>query len=277
MKNNQSPTNHGTIRFRILMCISAFIIVWWFNNFTLNVNNVSFTDSRINDVISIVQITDLHGAKFGRNNKRLIKKIEKQNPDLIFVTGDMYSNIIRNSGMKTALELMQYLGKRYTVYYINGEHDRENSEFCNAASDAGVRILNYRDEIITVKNTTLHLYGINNVYYSDTFDLKNAFMPDEENYSVLLAHTSNFRKFADFGIDLSVCGDTHGGMYRLPFIGALYDGSTYLPDKQGLYMKGTYSIGESKLFISSGLGNYPFPLRFCNRPEIVNISLAPSK
>ena len=135
--------------------------------------------------------------------------------------------------------------------------------------------MNYKDEIITVKNTKLHLYGINNVYYSDTFDLNNAFTPDEENYSILLAHSSYFRRFADFGIDLSICGDTHGEMFRLPVIGALYDGSTFLPDRQGIYTKGTYSLGDSRLFISSGLGNYPLPVRFCNRPEIAVIELAP--
>ena len=275
MKKEQFPMKQKTFRFRITLYIPVLLIIWWFSNFTLTVNNVCFTDSRINDTINIVQITDLHGAVFGRDNKRLIKKIEKQNPDLIFVTGDMYSNLSQNNGQQTALKLMQYLGSRYNVYYVNGEHDSENEQFYNSLEESGINILNYKDEVITVKNTKLHLYGINNVYYSDTFDLNNAFEPDEENYSILLAHASNFRKFADFGIDLSVCGDTHGGMFRLPVIGSVYDGSTYLPDRKGIYTKGTYSIGDSRLFISSGLGNYPMPIRFCNRPEIVNIKLTP--
>lgn len=275
MKNNQTGIKQKKIRIKITLYIPLLLIVWWFNNFTVTVNETSFSDRRINDEIKIVQLTDLHGAKFGRGNEKLIKKIEAQNPDLIFVTGDMYSNISQNSGIQTALELMKYLGSHYTVYYINGEHDSENRKFYSAMEESGVNILNYKDEIITVKNTVLHLYGINNVYYSDTFDLNNAFEPDTVHYSVLLAHSSYFRKFADFGIDLSVCGDTHGGIFRLPVLGSVYDGENFMPDLKGYYIKGTYTIGDSSLFISGGLGNYPIPLRFCNRPEISVIRLIP--
>ena len=222
-----------------------------------------------------MQISDLHGAVFGKDNRRLIDKIEAQNPDLIFVTGDMYTNLSGNNGQETALKLLQYLGEHYEVYYINGEHDNDNHEFFSALESSGVHVFNYKDEIITVKNTKLHLYGINNVYYTDTFDLHNAFESDNENYSILLAHSSNFAKFREFGADLSICGDTHGGMFRLPVIGAVYDGSTLLPEQQGIYMKGEYTVDGSTLFISSGLGSYPAPVRFFNRPEVVSIKLAP--
>ena len=276
MQKTQSPTTKRK-HFGIKLYIPVILIIWWFSNFTLTVNNVCFTDERINDIITIVQLTDLHGAKFGKDNERLKKLVARQAPDLVFVTGDMYSNLSQDSGIDNAMSLMEYLGENYTTYYINGEHDSENQEFYDAMAAHGVHVLNYDDEIITVKNTTLHLYGINNVYYSDTFDLSNAFTRDYSNYSVLLAHASNFQKFADFGIDLSICGDTHGGMYRLPVLGAVYDGSTFFPERYGTYMKGTYTLGESKLFISSGLGNYPAPVRFCNRPEIAVITLAPEQ
>ncbi len=262
-------------RKRRFIFLLVIIFTWWFSNFTLKVTDVCFTDKRINDVITIVQITDLHGAVFGKGNKNLISEIEKQEPDLVFVTGDMYTNLTENSGRDTALELMKYLGEHFNVYYINGEHDSEDESFYREIEESGVNVLNYKDEVVRIKNTTLHLYGINNVYYSDTFNLKNAFVPDKNNYSVLLAHSSNFKKFADFGIDLSVCGDTHGGMFRLPYVGAVYYDGNLLPDRNGFYVKGTYTIGDSTLFVSSGLGAYPLPIRFFNRPEIVNIKLAP--
>lgn len=273
MKKRSSGRKSPRKKFFLFIVIILFI--WWYNNFTLTVNEVCFTDERINDVINIVQITDLHGAVFGKDNKHLIDKIEKQNPDLIVVTGDMYSNMSANNGKETVLSLLKRLAEKNDVYYINGEHDSEDGAFYSELESSGVNVMNYKDEIITVKNTKLHLYGINNVYYSDTFNLHNAFEPDDENYSILLAHASFFERFADFGIDLSICGDTHGGMFRLPVLGAVYDGATYFPERNGQYMKGTYTIGNSNLFISSGLGNYPVPARFCNRPEIVNIRLAP--
>lgn len=262
-------------RKRRFIFLLVIIFTWWFSNFTLKVTDVCYTDKRINDVITIVQITDLHGAVFGKDNKRLIRKIEKQEPDLVVVTGDMYTNHTENGGQDEALQLMKRLGENFNVYYINGEHDSENESFYSAMEESGVKILNYKDEVIRIKNTNLHLYGINNVFYSETFNLKNAFEPDENNYSVLLAHASNFQKFADFGIDLSICGDTHGGMFRLPYFGAVYYDHNLMPDRNGFYVKGTYTIGDSTLFVSSGLGAYPLPIRFFNRPEIAVIRLAP--
>ena len=67
----------------------------------------------------------------------------------------------------------------------------------------------------------MRLYGITNVYYTDTFDLTNAFTLDQSVYNILLAHITNFEDFADFGMDLSICGDTHGGQVRLPYLGGL--------------------------------------------------------
>ena len=37
----------------------------------------------------VLQLTDLHNYQYGRDNQRLIAKIQKQKPDVIFMTGDM--------------------------------------------------------------------------------------------------------------------------------------------------------------------------------------------
>ena len=44
------------------------------------------------DGYKILQITDLHSMEFGKNNADLISAINKLSPDVIFVTGDMFSS-----------------------------------------------------------------------------------------------------------------------------------------------------------------------------------------
>ena len=276
MNSKKKKSRNRKARKRIAVIIIVLLFVWWFNNFTLTVSTETVKSDKINDEITIVQISDLHGAQFGKGNSHLIKAVQKQKPDLVFATGDMYT-LGENGGMQTALDLMAELAKEFTVYYVNGEHDYafKSTEFFDSLTASGVNVLNYKDEIITVKNTKLHIYGINNAQYSDTFDLANAFERDEKNYSVLLAHIPNFRKFADFGIDISFCGDTHGGLFRLPVIGAVYDGEDILPELKGKYSKGLYELDGKYMFISSGLGSYPAPVRFLNRPEVCVIKLTP--
>ena len=182
-------------------------------------------------------------------------------------------------GKQIALKLLQELAKSYKVYFVNGEHDCDE-KFIQNLKDNEVNVLDYKKEAIAIKNTKINLYGITNQYYSATFDLKNAFEINKEEYNILLAHISNFEEFEQFGIDLSLCGDTHGGQVRLPFLGAIINRGIWFPEivQKGLnvetnYIKGLYSINNSYLYVSSGLGNYPISIRLFNRPEIAVIKL----
>lgn len=58
-----------------------------------------------------------------------------------------------------------------------------------------------------------------------------------------------------------------GGQFRLPLVGGVI-----APD-QGLfpeYDAGLYTDGDTAMIVSRGLGNSIIPVRFCNRPEIVD-------
>ena len=256
-----------------ILVFAVLVFIWWFNTYTLCVETVEISDSRIKNKVTIVQISDLHDYSFGNDNSSLINKISAQNPDFIVATGDMFSNG-SVEGRQVALALMTELVDVAPVYYVNGEHDNLD-DFDAELEEAGVNVLDYEQDVVTVGETKLHLYGINNVYYTDTFDLSNEFTLDETAYNVLLAHIQNFEKFAAFGMDLSLCGDTHGGQVRLPFVGAVYMDDTWFPDRNGGYIKGLYELDGKKLFVSGGLGSNPIPVRFWNRPEISVIKLVP--
>lgn len=271
---------HRLIKSSMFLLIVVFI--WVINTFTIKKTVVEIYDKKIKNDITVVQLSDLHGSSFGSDNNILISKIRAAKPDFIVVTGDMYThyeNEDRNKeGEMVAVELMSSLAKEFNVYFVNGEHDNEKSYKYKLKSN-GVHVLDYKMERIKVKDTTLNLYGINNVYYSATFDLKNEFTLDESMYNILMAHICNAEPFTDFGMDLSLCGDTHGGQVRIPGIGAIYDGESFLAEirKTGgeSFLKGLYELNHKKVFISSGLGNYPIPVRLFNRPEIAVIKLKP--
>ncbi len=255
--------------------LTAVVLVWYGGIGLLDVNTVEIRSDKISNQITIVQLTDLHGASFGKENSRLISKIKNANPDLVVVTGDMYTHGDAD-GMQTATNLLGTLAKNYPVYFVNGEHDN-NSGYLQQLEAAGVHVMAYQSETVAIGDTELCIYGINNVYYTNNFDLANAFELDPNHFNILLAHIQNFKKFSDLGMDLSLCGDTHGGQVRLPFVGAVYTGDAWFPDLSGEYIKGLYNQGESHLFVSSGLGNYPVPLRLFNQPEVAVIKLLPKE
>lgn len=272
MTKRREKKHHGCRNF-ILYCL-LLAGVWYFGTFTLKTTEVTIKDSKIDDDITIVQLTDLHGASFGKGNGRLIQRVKEAEPDFIIITGDMYT-AGDEEGQQVAVDLMAGLADLYPVYFVNGEHDNDG-RFEERLTAAGVDVLDYESRDITIGETKVRLYGISNVYYSSTFDLGNEFTLDEGLYNILAAHIANFKAFADFGMDLSLCGDSHGGQVRLPYFGGLIHNYVWFPEMsegEDKYVKGLYEMEDKKLFVSSGLGNFPVPLRFLNRPEVAVIHL----
>lgn len=272
MSKRREKKSHGFRNF-ILYCLILFAI-WYIGTCTLKTNEITVESEKIKEDVTIVQITDLHGAVFGDGNKYLIEKIKEANPDFIVSTGDMYT-ARDEEGRKTAEELLAELAKSYTVYAVNGEHDYDD-DFEEALRDAGVTLLKDEAKDIKAGGGNLRIYGISNVYYPETFDLRDEFDVDKSRFNLMLAHISHTKAFSEAGMDLALCGDTHGGQIRLPFVGALYNRGVWLPEKsdgEEKYTKGLYETDGTKVFVSCGLGTYPVPVRFLARPEVAVICL----
>ncbi len=272
MSQRREKKRHGCRNF-ILYCL-ILAGVWYYGTFTLKTTEITIESDQIAEPVTIVQLTDLHGASFGKDNGHLIAAVREADPDFVVATGDMFTAGDKK-GEDTAVSLLGALAELYPVYSVNGEHD-DDKDYERRLTRAGVDVLDYEWRDIKAGANTVRLYGITNVYYTDTFDLHNEFDLDQNYYNILLAHISNFEDFAGFGMDLSLCGDSHGGQIRLPYIGGLNNRGEWFPelsDDDAKYVKGLYEDGEKKLFVSSGLGNYPIPVRFFNRPEIAVIHL----
>ena len=68
-----------------------------------------------------------------------------------------------------------------------------------------------------------------------------------------------------------VCGHTHGGQMRIPFVGGVFTPSSFKLFPK--YDMGYFGIGKMDLIISSVLGTSSIPLRLFCRPEITVIDL----
>ena len=93
----------------------------------------------------------------------------------------------------------------------------------------------------------------------------------DADFTVLLSHRPElFSVYADHRIDLCLTGHSHGGQIRLPFIGGLFaPNQGFLPKLDA----GVFKEKNTTMFISRGVGNSQFPIRFLNPPEIPIIEL----
>ena len=269
-------------KYSFILWLLLIIVVWWFNNYALREHRVSLETTKVSSQMRLAVISDQHAAKYGISNKNIVKLIREAHPDLVFILGDMYTSGSDQELMDKPVALAsEIVSAGYPVYAVTGEHDTDKS-YISDLEKAGVKVMNYKDEIVNVKDNNVHIMGIDNVYYSQTFDLKNEFQVYNDSYNILLAHIPNYEKFEAFGADLTLCGDTHGEMARLPFgLGPIYlsETQTWIPKlldpELEIYDKGFFDYNGGKMFITSGIGVYPYPVRFCNRPEVVIMDVKP--
>ncbi|MBR6620185.1 MAG: metallophosphoesterase [Clostridia bacterium] len=263
--------------------LAVFLIIfavntWAFNNYCIKVTEKTLLNSKISEPVRLVLVSDLHGDEFGKNNKILINIIKNQQPDAVLVLGDMYSRYGKYR-MDTAVDFMASLTAFAPVYFVSGDHDYDEKYFESLESQ-NVNVLNFEKSNAEINGNSFTFYGIRSEWFSSTFDLNNAFEPaDESRINILLAHCPLMEKYESFkNLDFVFSGDTHGGMVRIPLLGPAYYGGSIMPKftyNGKMYDKGYYNINGTQLFVTSGVGNYPLPVRFNNRPEIVSVDLLP--
>lgn len=240
------------------------------------------------DGYKILQLSDLHNKNF---TNQINKKIDEENPDIIVLTGDMVS--ANHVDYSVFLNLASELSKRYTVYYIKGNHEGELTYANYKVIEDALKL--YRIEILDNEKIKLekdgdyiNLYGMwcNQRYYSRADADKDYVVRDETmhkllgdtnelEYNILLMHNpAYFETYANWGADLVISGHIHGGMIRLPIVGGIFSPDRKLFPK---YCYGRYDINNSSMIISAGLSKGETGFRLFNRPEIVTITLESNK
>ena len=275
------------------LLIICFICIYeiYISYNSLEVNNYSITNSKINDSINVAIISDLHDNQLGENNKELIDKINSQSPDIILVIGDMVNSDSKNS--KIAINLMKELCKDNKVFFSLGNSDIDyieagTSDLIKELEDVGVTVLDKAYEDIEINGNTIRIggmyayaFGLNDFNSVDKDTMEEGVydflcdFQDTDNYKIMMAHRPDSFIFGNasevWDIDLVVSGHTHGGQVVLPFLGGLYVGDQgFFPE----YDKGLFDLNKIKILISSGLGAGKQKLpRFNNIPEIVDLKL----
>lgn len=261
-----------------IICVAALLICFfWYENHHLTVTTYTYqsekTDADLNGY-RIVQISDLHNAEFGHDNRKLLKKISELEPDIIVITGDIVDS--NHTDIQTSVSFVKQAVLISDVYYVTGNHEywltkEEQAELFNGMAQAGAVILNNESVNISVGESGFCLIGLDdNSLSNGTLDHLISEI-DDDKLSVVLAHEPQyFSKYASTGCDLVLTGHAHGGQFILPFVGAIV-----APD-QGFfpeYTSGEHQEKDTTMYISRGLGNSIIPVRLFNDPEIVCVDL----
>lgn len=280
----------------VLLLVAALLVYsGWRSKHALCVTNYELSSDKVSSPIRIVQLTDLHNSTFGENNADLIAAVQEQQPDLIFMTGDMIT--YPDEDLTIAAHVAQELSKTAPVYFSYGNHEDEyeaeyGADLRQIFTDAGAIVLkdDYIDTTVNGVNVRIgggYGYGlpddvVQNEGNADR-QAESAFLKAfqaTDRYTMLLWHMPvcwMINGSLDYwDIDAVFAGHAHGGQVIFPLIGGLYaPDQGWLPGREwGLFRS---EDGTHTLVLSRGLGNSMHIPRINNIPEIVAVDLLPEE
>jgi len=220
----------------------------------------------------IVQISDLHCDRTARNEERVVRIINGLKPDIVVATGDFLNDV---AGLPRLRETLSRLEAPLGRFAVTGNFEAFHWTDLDVLAGSGFRVLEQETVVVTKGADALAITGMGFVRSDSPRESIHGFT--EDRYDVFLFHTPDLvEDFAGRGIDLYLCGHTHGGQVTLPWYGSLITFSKF--GKK--YESGMYRVGDTVLYVNRGLGLEPRPapqVRFLARPEIAVFDILPEK
>lgn len=227
----------------------------------------------------IIFISDIHSDKYftGDNVAQLVKRINEREPDIIVIGGD---NTLKDTiYSRPFFEEISKLKSKHGVYTVLGNHDYwEDAKLIQQGFlNCGFHICDNQSYWIKEGNDSIKIGGVGE-FWEDVQTIDNTIKDLKTNdFCILLSHNPDYMEMLDTEmVDLMLSGHTHAGQITLFGLYAPIMPSTWHPEylQTGQkYRYGWKKKGNTRLYVTSGIGMGGVPFRFFARPEIVEITL----
>lgn len=263
-----------------------------YSNFAIAVSSYYVCSEKISGGIRIVMLSDLHGREFGENNQRLLDKIVSQNPDMIALLGDIFSEDADADEVDRMCSFIEKASEIAPVYFGLGNHElsymnNHEDDLWKRIKESGAKILESSFLDTEINGTKLRIGGYSGYYREPAMmspDMKEqgisfaeAFEATDD-FCLLLDHIPtvwlDWNGINRFSMDLVLSGHYHGGVIRIPIIGQ----GLYAPNigKFPPYTKGKFVGEKATCILTTGMtSKYGIP-RFFNPPEICVVEIKPA-
>lgn len=264
--------------------ITGFIALIWIIGCIPVSEEITVYSNKIQNEAVVALISDYHSCYYGKNASKIMKMLEKENPDVVMLAGDIFDGKKRQKNAKNFLDT---IGEAYPCYYVTGNHEfwsEEADTMIEYVESAGITVLRGETVTTNINGNEINVCGIDDpevdLYDKDSMSFVSQLSDCREacangRYSILLFHRpERVFNYKDYGFDLVLSGHAHGGQWRIPGILP----GVYAPN-QGIFptfTSGKYKFDDTILIVSRGLakGTTPVP-RIFNHPEIVFVKIMP--
>ncbi len=223
--------------------------------------------------LRLAHLSDLHvgwATRAGRIEEALAL-IHKAKPDLVAMTGDYIClSRLDIAPMKRALRGLRGLRVLATL----GNHDfwAGPERVADALREVGCDVMRNEHRRVEVRGESLWVVGVDDpVSQADDVDRAFSDIPEHVKVPLVLTHCGRIaHSIARHPAGLILSGHTHGGQVEIPNV------TDRVARRMGMpYIRGLHEVGETKLYVTQGVGNSALPFRAGHGawPEVALITL----
>ncbi len=258
---------------------------YWYGNrigrFDLRIERISLPIAGLSPALAgmrIVQLSDFHMSDKAMPPffDEAIRAANDLQPDIIVLTGDYVSKRVRYI-FDIAPQLSR-LRARLGVFAVLGNHDfHEGFRTIQwALENAGITVWRNQGTLIEENGGRLFLGGLDDGRFGRPDAELTLCSCPPDTPAILLMHepdlATDVARFPQ--VKALLCGHTHGGQIRLPWLGTP---KPFLPALGRKYLSGIFKIGEMWLYVNDGIGtSYVLTARYDVPPEITEFTLMPA-
>jgi predicted MPP superfamily phosphohydrolase len=217
--------------------------------------------------LRVVALSDLHvtDSTEPAYAARVHAAVHALAPDLVFLTGDTISKAERLPLLARWLEGLPR--GRHGSFAVLGNHDhwtKHAAEISATLEHAGITVLRGRCSDIALPDAPpVRVCGTEEPWGPA---LSAPFAGDDVSATLVLSHTpDNVYALASQGATAVFAGHTHGGQWRVPWLGAVV-----VPSRHGRrFDQGHFAVDGTHLFVSAGVGADAPNLRLWCPPDLV--------
>lgn len=230
--------------------------------------------------MQIAFISDLNYNNFMDKDRfdLALAKLEESNPDVVVFVGDLFDeeNItsISDQVIEDLTKQLDSITAKYGKFAVLGENDYFSEDVTALVSkilyNSNFEIIqNQLLKITKDTNNYFQLIGIDSVLSGRDAIQKAYENVNSENLVLTVVHTPDtIEELPLKTTDLVVAGHSHGGQIQIPLLGQVYNKK--LSEK---YYSGFYSVNNTKLFVTNGLGTTIEDVRIFAPAEILIYTL----
>lgn len=230
--------------------------------------------------VRVLHLSDLHASRVVSLDflAAAVAKGLAQHPDLICLTGDFITRGYRH--LDGYAEVLKPLSAAAPAFACLGNHDGgrwaarkggppDTTPVREVLRRAGITLLDNAAQTVSVRGQALRMVGLGDLWAGELRP-REAFagLQPSPAPTLVLAHNPDAREaLRPYAWDVLLCGHTHGGQVKLPWLGPLV-----LPIRDRRFAEGLHRWEGRWVYVTRGVGNL-HGIRFNCPPEITLLTV----